>query len=189
MRRENFATFRLQDFRDQPDADVCTIHFLSGRTKALVLSCLKYAEFFDTRWFVDDENFIGVFSGIELDELESITDEAHAEIIMGCNAQDLIKTQRMLVAAITGETVDLDADLPTGVVDYSAVGLSPKFEGANGNITIAVEALETALENIETAIQSAVPEDLEDDLANVWTILQAISLALGGTVPAPLPPL
>jgi len=145
--------------------------------------------FFSTRWFVDDENYIGQFTDLELDELENLVDEAHEEVIMGCNAEDLIKTQRMLVAAITGQSIDLDADLPSGVVDYSTVGLSPKFEGNNGNITVAVEALEVALTNIQTAIETGTPEDIEDDLANVWTVLQAISLALGGTVPVPLPPL
>jgi len=187
--RENFAIFNLQGFRDQPDGDLCTIHFLSGHSRALVLSCLRYAKFSSTRWFVDDDDYLGEFTEIELDEIEDIVDKAHGEIIMGCSAEDLIKTQRMLVAAITGQAVDLDADLPTGVVDYAAVGLSPKFEGASGNITVAVEALSVALGEIETAIGTAVPEDLEDDLANVWTILQAISLALGGTVPTPLPPL
>jgi len=188
MRHENFATFRLQDFRDQPDGDVCTIHFLSGRTKALVLSCLRYATFFNTRWFVDDENFIGVFSDLELDELENITDEAYSEVIMGCSAEDLIKTQRMLLAALTGETVNLDNPLPTG--NYTAtVAVAPSLNGASGNIAEAVEALEVALGNIQTAIEESTAEDLEDDLANVWTVLQAITLALGGTVGAPLPPL
>jgi len=187
--RFNFATFRLQDFRDQPDGDVCTIHFLSGHTKALILSCLRYAQFFDTRWFIDDVNFIGAFSDEELDELEDITDEAMAEVIMGCNAQDLIKTQRMLLAALTGETIDLDADLPTG--NYTPVlAVAPSLNGDNGNLAQAVEALEIALGNIQTAVENAgTAEDLEDDLANVWTVLQAITIALGGSVGVPLPPL
>jgi hypothetical protein len=189
MRRENFAIFGLQNFRDQPDGDICTIHFLSGRSKALILSCLRYAKFLDTRWFVNDENEIGQFTDVELDELENIVDEAFVEVIVGCDAQDLIKTQRMILSALTGETIDLDSALPTG--NYTASpAVAPALTGDNGNIAQAVEALETALNSIQTAISEAgTAEDLEDDLANVWTVLQAITLALGGTVPIPLPPL
>jgi len=185
--RENFVLFRLQDYLNQVDYDDCTIHFLSGQTRSLVLACLRYSQFWGSRWYVDSDGYLGEFSQQELDQIENITDEAKGEIIMGCNAGDFIKTQRMLLAALTGETVNLDSDLPTG--NYTPpVAVAPALIGDSGNLAQAVEALNVALENIETALGQA-PDDLEDDLANVWAVLQAITLALGGTVPAPPLPL
>jgi hypothetical protein len=189
MRKFNFALFRLQDYRDQVDADKCYIALFGGKTKSLVLSCLRYAEFFNSRWYVDDENELGNFTDEEQDEIEGLVDQAQADIVMTCDAEAFIKTQRMLVAAITGETVDLDSDLPTGVVDFSGNGLSPKFEGDNGNLAQAVETLQVALEDVKTAIETADPADLEDDIANIWGILQVIATALGGTVGLPPVPL
>lgn len=105
----------------------------------------------------------------------------------GCSVSDLIITNRLLIGAITGQVVDLDVDLPMeGQVDFSAVGLSPKFEGANGNITIAVEAIQTALEAIQAATEDS---ELEDDLANVWFVLKAAAIVLGATVGEPPEPL
>jgi hypothetical protein len=102
--------------------------------------------------------------------------------------EDLIKVNRMLIAALVGESVDLDADLPTGIVDYSGKGLA-QLQGDNGNIAHAVEQLQIALENVKTAIETASPEDLEDDLANVWGTLQTVAVALGGVTGAPVIPL
>lgn len=120
---------------------------------------------------------------------EFVENEIEACLLMGCDVRDLIKTQRMLVAAITGQSVDLDADLPTGVVDFSGVGLSPKFEGDDGNIAEAVEALAGELANLRQTIEEQNAGDLEDDLANVWNSLSAIATVLGITVGAPPTPL
>ena len=103
----------------------------------------------------------------------------------GCKVVDLVTTQRMLVAAITGDAVDLDADLPTGV--YDPAGLTPKFEGDTGNIAQAVEALALQISDLKDTIEAS--GDLEDDLANVWNSLSAIATVLGITVGAPPTPL
>ena len=64
------------------------------------------------------------------------------------------------------------------------------------NITIAsqqtqLEAIVTGLAAIQTAIQAGGDNtgELEDDLANVWGVLQSISTVLGGNVPSPPNPL
>lgn len=52
-----------------------------------------------------------------------------------------------------------------------------------------LEAIVTALGNIQTAIPSLTNEDLEDDLANVWGVLQSINEVLGGESNPPPTPL
>ncbi len=61
------------------------------------------------------------------------------------------------------------------------------------NLTIAAQqetltAIVTALGDIQTAIAAGGEGDLEDDLANVWGVLQSINEVLGGeTSPPPTP--
>ena len=64
------------------------------------------------------------------------------------------------------------------------------------NVTIQTNqeqlaAIVNALNNIQAAIQAsgANTDELEDDLANVWGVLQSISTVLGGDVPSPPNPL
>jgi hypothetical protein len=64
------------------------------------------------------------------------------------------------------------------------------------NVTIQtnqeqLEAIVTALNNIQAAIQASGTnvDELEDDLANVWGVLQSISGVLGGDIPSPPNPL
>lgn len=64
------------------------------------------------------------------------------------------------------------------------------------NVTIQTNqtqlaAIVTALAGIQSAIQAsgANTDELEDDLANVWGVLQSISTVLGGDVPEPPNPL
>lgn len=143
----------------------------------IILSLLRYAQW-ESRW----ANLQGDFSRI----IDKIALLEHC-LMSGCKVEDLVKTNRMLVAAVTGQSVDLDSDLPTGVVDFSAVGLSPKFEGQNGNITEAIEAIEAKLTELKESIDNG--GDLEDDIANIWGVLTPIATILGATVGAPVPPL
>lgn len=56
---------------------------------------------------------------------------------------------------------------------------------------LALAAIANALTGIQTAIQAngANVDELEDDLANVWRVLQSISVVLGGDIPEPPNPL
>ena len=134
--------------------------------------------------------------------IQDFTEHLQECLMSGCSVEDLIKTQRMLIAEVSGTSVDLDSPLPTGV--YSPVGLANKFTFAGDNIakiasdgndqqTIDLNAIKTAIENVQaelsnikTAIESG---DLEDDLANVWGKLAEIVTILGAVSGAPVPPL
>lgn len=141
----------------------------------LILSAVRYAHW-QSRW----QNVTGPFQGI----LDKIYLMEHC-LMSGCKVADLVTINRMLVAAITGEQVDLDADLPTGV--YDPAGLTPKFEGDNGNVAQAVEALSLQISDLKDTIEAS--GDLEDDLADVWNSLRGIATVLGITIGAPPVPL
>lgn len=100
---------------------------MSGASRAIIISALRYATFLNTRWYVSDENLIGKFSDQERDEIEQFYEQAKVDIIMGCDAEAFINTQRMIVAAIAGEAVTMSDPLPASV-DYTTVGISPKLE-------------------------------------------------------------
>ncbi len=127
MRRENFALFSLETLQTQPDGEQCYICFLSGASRAIIISALRYTSFLNTRWFVDDETKIGEFSSQERDEIEQYYEQAKVDVIMACNAQDLVDVGRMLVAAVAGEAVTLSDPLPASV-DYTSIGISPKMD-------------------------------------------------------------
>ena len=73
-------------------------------------------------------------------------------------------------------------DLVTAVNNFNAT------VETNG---LALAAIANALTGIQTAIQAsgANVDELEDDLANVWRVLQSILGVLGGDIPDPPNPL
>jgi len=93
----------------------CWLVALDDWEIALTLSSLRYAHW-RKRW-----RDLGDYTWAEIEA--RITELEHS-FMSGCRLADLIKTQRMLVAAITGTSVDLDSDLPTGEIDYSDYGLA-----------------------------------------------------------------
>jgi len=141
-----------------------------------------------------------------IQEFVSLTETC---LMSGCDVQLMVKTQLMLVAALTGDSVDLDADIETlisGVKDYADNGVSPQFVTPGGDniaevtdamstqqnidlvaIKDALAALTSEMSNVISAIEAG--QDLEDDLANVWNAISAVVTVLGGTVGIPPLPL
>lgn len=125
--RENFAIFGLDLLKTQPDADRCTIHFLSGNDRAILLSALRYVDYLNTRWFVDNPSELGIFTDIERDEIEELLTNAKVGIILACDATDVTTALRMIAAVLAGEAVTFEDDLPASV-DYTSTGISPIME-------------------------------------------------------------
>lgn len=88
-----------------------------------------------------------------------------------CN--DLVKTQRMLVASITGQPVDLDADLPTGVYDPAGRSLHEHLQSL-GPIPKAGDTIMTSLQKL---VDASGGSDL--DLDGLIDVIE--NLDLGGT--------
>lgn len=149
------------------------------------------------------------------DEIQTFIAELEGCLMSGCEVSLLIKSNLLVAAALSGDSVDLDAEvetLMTGVKDYASIGVSPQLKADSGDgladvqedaseqATIDLNAIKdalleltsitAALQAIETAIGVAgTAEDLEDDLANVWFATKAVATILGAVVGAPPTPL
>lgn len=126
-KRENFATFGLELLQTQPDGEECYVHFLSGTDRAIILSALRYAEYFNTRWFVSDPLALGEYTDIERDQIEEMQSSAKVGIILACNAEEMTTSLRMIAATLAGEAVTFADPLPASV-DYTETGISPIME-------------------------------------------------------------
>lgn len=165
----------------QMDDENCWLVALPYRAISVILSLLRYAEW-RARWRpIDDATW---------QQVEDFINQIEGCLLMGCRVEDLIITQRLLIGAITGGVVDLDAELPTtGVIDFSQSGLATKFlssESEPRNVADILAELQTNLADLQEIMAE---NELEDDLANVWGQLQTVATILGATVGAPVPPL
>lgn len=143
------------------------------------------------------------------EDIQDFVEELERCLMSGCDVELLIKSNLMVAAALSGDSVDLDADpstIMTGIKDYAVTGVSPQFVANSGSnladvsenaadqatidlnaIKTAIDALELAMQDVKTAIENG--QDLEDDLANVWNTISAVATILGGTVGLPPIPL
>lgn len=136
------------------------------------------------------------------EDINDFTEELERCLMSGCEVEKLIFSNLMVAAALSGDSVDLDADLNilmTGVKDYANTGISPQFvadsskniadvaEDAADQQTLDLIAIKDAIDNLIDAI--AAGEDTEDDIANVWFTIKAVATILGATVGAPPTPL
>jgi hypothetical protein len=164
----------------------CWLVVLDDWEIAVLLSALRYAHW-RKRW-----RELGPYTWDEL--RYKITQLEHC-LMAGCNVQDLVTTQRLLIGAITGTVVDLDEPLPeTGTVDFTETGLAAKFLSTGDpvrNIADILADLQANLSELQSALEGAGANvgELEDDLANVWGTVQTVATILGAASGAPVPPL
>jgi len=186
----------------------CFLVALDDRQIELVLNCLTAFPHFYKNWGYTKEDL----DLTEWDEIQSFVAETEACLMSGCEVQLLVKSNLLIAAALSGESVNLDEDIGdilTGVKDYSATGVSPQFvansslniadvtEDAADQATVDLNAVRDAIDSIEAALQTMITaietastaEDLEDDLADVWFALRAVATILGASVGAPPTPL
>lgn len=97
------ALFRLNDYVTQPDGDDCYMMFLSGTSKSIVLSCLRYAQFTSSRWFIDDPaEFYEAdrFTDAQIDQIDGLVFNAFAEVLMSCSTQDFFDNVARIATAV-----------------------------------------------------------------------------------------
>jgi hypothetical protein len=140
--------------------------------------------------------------GIEKTDSEGRTaisdfkEKLEADLMAVLNIDDLIKTNLMLVAALTGETIDRDHPENYMAGSYTPTGLTPTVELTNtalgtldttvsGALTTHNETFNSMLEQIEL-IQASLatmagksPDDLADDLEGIASTISTIATILG----------
>jgi hypothetical protein len=111
------------------------------------------------------------------------------------SVDDLIKTNLMIVAAITGQTVDLDNPETHLAGDYTPNGLTPavttvggmfdeKLSDINTNVAGIVTTIGDQIDKLEEirsaiAAQATDPEQLAGDLEGIANTIQTVATILG----------
>lgn len=110
-----------------------------------------------------------------------------AKLVMctdGSTLNDMMRSNLLLVAAITGQRINLDApeDYLTGWVDYRMMGLANRLgpEELQGGLN----TLQSTLVDLASKVQ-----ELEDELASIKGSLDDQTEAMGGTPSEPPEPL
>jgi hypothetical protein len=137
---------------------------LSDWQITVIMSLLRYAEW-SNRW---------TLGGHSWDEIEAKISELEYCLMAGCNVEDLIKTQRLLIAAITGTSVDLESELPTGTVDYAGPGLASALRYDDKNIAQIVSEMGEGGNSftLQEFIDNFDPEELTNPVyAGVYALL------------------
>lgn len=107
------------------------------------------------------------------------------ESFMACKLDDLVTAVDNLNVTIAAQQETQEAIVTALGQIRTAIELTSPSVLENELIDI-----KTALEHIRTAVElTGGNEDLEDDLANVWSVLKSIDIVLGGTYASPPNPL
>lgn len=155
----NFALLDYDKMRSIADeaGNPCYLVALDEFDILVLLSVVRLAEWFNTRWVSGDK-----------DQVDAIITKLELCLMSGCNVQDLIQTQRMLIAAIVGQEIDFTASptLPTSV-DFTESGLGPR-----------ISALEVKLEEIRALEETNQTTNVEN-VDDIEEILDGIGQVLG----------
>lgn len=130
-------------FLDQLDHQCEDVYFLTHREISLIYSALRYADW-ESRW-------------VDRDKDVELVEDLKAKLLSLCVA-DLVKSNLLLMGAITGRTIPLDDDeavaaLLSSPQDFSEDGLVPAIREISG-----------------------ASEDYSDELIEIATILGYVAV-------------
>lgn len=154
---------------------------LSNRELSVVLSVVNIVTRVPWAWGIKKDDPVWI-------DILEFRDGIEAALMAVLNVDDLIKTNLMLVSAITGEEFDLDHPENYLTGNYAPEsGLTPVTEANNpneaiGNVITALGDITTQLEEIVTAISNQAtgdPEQLADDLEGIVNTIQTVATVLG----------
>lgn len=104
--------------------------------------------------------------------------ELEACLMSGCSVEDLIKTNRMIAAALAGQSVDLTTDLPDSV-DFTAIGVSPRLGDIDSTLDTGNSQQNTNLGNIRSQMSSGQSQqhaDMGDINARLAEIVEQLQI-------------
>lgn len=162
-----------------PDsANPCMLVAIDWRSISTIISVLRFAEYWHI-WGLPAQK--GQWSEGQKAQWQEITahiGELEACLMSGCNVADLIKTNQMLVAAITGEPVDLTAPLPDEV-DFGGISVSDRLKDVYTRLGTLDVTMEAGLKSVKESIDAQAAsggDNLEDNLDNIKLAIEAIAL-------------
>lgn len=188
---------KLQSFNDR-----CFLVALDERQISVLLAHLAVFPQFSHIWSLPRRASWDASIVEKWENINDFVEDLERCLMSGCEVEKLIFSNLLIAAAVSGDSVDLDAnldDIMTGVKNYATIGLRPQFvansgsniadvaEDAADQATIDLLAIKDAIDGLVAAI--AAGEDIEDDLANVWFTIEAVATILGAEVGAPPTPL
>lgn len=173
--RRNFALFRLGDYLDQPDGEQCFLTFLSGTSKSIILSCLRYAEFVSTRWYVDEEGELELslddrFTIEQREQVSGVISAAVSEVVMSCASEDFFDDVSRIAVAVEAlasccasqggsSTQDMDSEPHNGVITVG--GPSDQFETGAEYLSAKCSAANSVFDTIRD-YTAQVGEDVDN---------------------------
>lgn len=164
---ENIALFRLNDYLNQSDADECYLAFLSGTTKSIILSCLRYAEYVSSRWYLDDVHEIGQqFTEGQLDQIDGFVSTAFAEVLMSCSSQDFYDNVARIATAAEAMALCCQSAAAAGAAQNPA---SPH----DGTVTVGGPGDQFPTETAYLSAKCAVSNAIYDTLYGLVTDIDA----------------
>jgi len=143
--------------------DKCYLVLLNWRQISFIISHISRFPKFTWTWGEPGLYEMTEVSRARWREIQHFVNETEVCLQMGCELEEFIKVQRMLVAAIAGEQVVLSDPLPASV-NYTTSGLSPKIAQLNTTMTEIRDKLNES--NLNT-------DELEETL-------DAVNIILGG---------
>lgn len=148
-----------QMFQDSDGSNQCLLVAVDWRSVSVLVSCLRFAEYWHLWGLPGEPAHWTPVDRQRWKEIAAFVAELENCLMSGCNVQDMITTNRMIVAALIGQNVDLTTAIPT-TVDFTENGISPRL----------------------LAISEAVGggESIEDDLQNIKTAIEAIAIVAAG---------
>ena len=128
-RQFNVAEFLDTDYNDPDSQNLCSLYVLDHSEVSVIMSCLRYAKFFGTRWIDEAESSL---SGTRLDWAMGFIGRLEAKLLMTCDLDQLIADVTRIADALENQVA------ATGTVSDSIdnLDLSPTV---NVNPTIEVQ--------------------------------------------------
>ncbi len=153
----------LDDYPD--DINKCYLVALDGRQLSVIHDLLSVSKWY-WLWNVEQADTLN------REAVLAFKYELEFCLMSGCSVQDLIKTQRMLVAALAGQSVDLESDLPSAV-DFTSIGISPRLGEIDGALDTGNSQQDTNLGNIRSQMSSGQSQQ-HTDMQNINSRLAEI---------------
>lgn len=198
--------FDLRDFADLGE-ETCYMLLVNENTYHVIFSLFqfygnwlnRYTENKDLDVWYKPEDEQATFVG-------DMYDKGMEELQMTYCVQDLIDVGKqiamsnvLMMHALTGQDFDGTSETPledylAGYWDFSHNGLANRLgptepSTSENTIQATLERLKVSIDQLKAVVDAAGPEDLEDDLANVWEQLEGVVTILGGVPEAPPEPL